>query len=134
MKKMNKEKILGYVESAGLLQVVIAAAIWILPDLRTVAQGWMAVAAVMLLLGRFLQEPFYLKYSERDPKVLTLRRLYHQRVFGIIALILAAAMMFVPQGFYYGMYVGKSSWLILFVIFVVIEVYTAFRISSVDKG
>jgi len=42
--------------------------------------------------------------------------------------------MWLPVGFYAGMYVGKTSWLIPFVFFVVVEVYTVFRISAVEKG
>lgn len=132
MKKMNKEKVLGYVEVAGLTLVLVAAASWLFS--HAVAGIVLAAGTVMLAVGRFLQTPFYAKYSVRDPRELTLRRLYHQRVFGIIALILAAALMNMPAGFYYGVWLGASSWLILFVFFVLIEVYTAFRISSVDKG
>jgi hypothetical protein len=69
-----------------------------------------------------------------DPRELTMRRLYHQRVFGIVALILATVFMWLPVGFYAGMYVGKTAWLIPFVFFVVVEVYTVFRISAVEKG
>ena len=81
-----------------------------------------------------MQTPFYLKYPITDARELTMRRLYHQRVFGIVALILATVLMWLPVGFYAGMYVGKTSWLIPFVFFVVVEVYTVFRISAVEKG
>jgi hypothetical protein len=94
----------------------------------------MAVGTVALVFGRFLQTPFYLKYPMTDPRELTMRRLYHQRVFGIVALILSTVLMWLPVGFYAGMYVGKTSWLIPFVFFVVVEVYTVFRISAVEKG
>jgi hypothetical protein len=92
------------------------------------------VGTVALVLGRFLQTPFYLKYPVTDPRELTMRRLYHQRVFGVVALILATLMMWLPTGFYAGMYLGKTSWLIPFVFFAVVEVYTVFRISAVEKG
>lgn len=135
MKNMNKEKFLGLVESAGLTLVAVAACMWILPkeEVRIVSCCMMAVAAVALTLGRFLQTPFYEKYSERDPRQLTLRRLYHQRVFGILGLVMATVFMWMPPGFYAGMYVGTTAWLIPFVFFVVVEVYTVFRISSVEK-
>ena len=116
----------------GETLVVVGAIGWL--PMRAVAPWLMAVGVVLFAVGRFVQTPFYQKYSERAPKELTLRRLYHQRVFGMVALILSAMLMFLPQGFYSGMYVGPSSWLVLFVIFVVIEVYTTFRISAVDKG
>lgn len=129
---MNKEKALGYIELAGLASVCVGAATWIVN--HNLGSIIMAVGTLALLIGRFFQTPFYTKYSILDPKELTLRRLYHQRVFGIIALILATALMFTPQGFYFGVWVGATSWLVLFVIFVVIEVYTAFRISAVDNA
>lgn len=129
---MNKEKFLGYVELAGLSVVLIAAVVWIMN--HAVAGVLLAVGTVLLVVGRFLQTPFYAKYPLHDKRELTLRRLYHQRVFGAVALVLAAVLMNLPAGFYYGVWVGVSSWLLLFMFYVVVEVYTAFRISSVDKG
>ena len=117
---------LGLMEMAGETLVVIGAAAWL--PLRDVAMWVFAVGVVLMAVGRFAQEPFYLRYAQRDPKELTMRRLYHQRVFGMVALV-----MWLPTGFYSGLYVGPTSWLVLFVIFVVIEVYTIFRISSVEK-
>lgn len=119
----------------GLSIVTLSASLWVLPnrEMRFVVSVCMAVAAVMLAVGRFLQTPFYRKYALSDPRELTLRRLYHQRVFGILALGLASTFMFVPTGFYGGMYVGKASWLVPFILFVVVEVYTTFRISAVDR-
>ena len=130
------QKFLGIIEVVGLCLVMVAACVWVLPkeDTRFWATVTMSVGTVVLTLGRFMQTPFYLKYPVTDPKELTLRRLYHQRVFGIIGLILAAIFMWMPVGFYAGMYVGKTAWLIPFVFFVVVEVYTVFRISAVEKG
>ena len=132
----NKAKILGIIEVVGLTLVVLAAALWVLPqdNTRLMVSIGMAVGTVALVFGRFLQTPFYLKYPMTDPRELTMRRLYHQRVFGIVALILSTVLMWLPVGFYAGMYVGKTSWLITFVFFVVVEVYTVFRISAVEKG
>ena len=130
---MDNQKVLGIIEAIGLTLVVVAAALWIIPSVRSYAAICMAVATVLLACGRFLQRPFYEKYPLTDPRELTLRRLYHQRVFGMVGLILAAVFMFMPAGFYAGMYVGASSWLIPFVFFVVVEVYTVFRISAVEK-
>ena len=130
------QKVLGIIEVVGLMLVVVAAALWALPqeEMRLAASVGMTVGTVALVFGRFLQTPFYLKYPVTDPRELTMRRLYHQRVFGIVALILAVLLMWLPAGFYAGMYVGKTSWLIPFVFFVVVEVYTIFRISAVEKG
>ena len=130
------QKILGIIEVVGLTLVVVAAALWTFPmeNLRSLSLWGMSLGTVTLVVGRFMQTPFYLKYPVTDPRELTLRRLYHQRVFGIVALILATVMMWLPVGFYAGMYLGKTSWLIPFVFFVVVEVYTVFRISAVEKG
>jgi hypothetical protein len=130
------QKILGIIEVVGLTLVVVAAALWAFPmeNLRSLSLWGMSLGTVTLVVGRFIQTPFYLKYPVTDPRELTLRRLYHQRVFGIVALILATVMMWLPVGFYAGMYLGKTSWLIPFVFFVVVEVYTVFRISAVEKG
>ena len=130
------QKILGIMEVVGLTLVVVAAALWAFPmeNLRSLSLWGMSLGTVTLVVGRFMQTPFYLKYPVTDPRELTLRRLYHQRVFGIVALILATVMMWLPVGFYAGMYLGKTSWLIPFVFFVVVEVYTVFRISAVEKG
>ncbi len=132
MTRMNKEKILGYAEVAGLSLVLLSAVVWLTN--HAIAGIIIAAGTVLLALGRFLQTPFYMKYSPTDPRELTLRRLYHQRVFGIVALVIAAALMNTPAGFYFGVWVGASSWLLLFVFFVVVEVYTVFRISAIDKG
>ena len=132
MMDMNKEKILGYVEIAGETLVALGAGMWL--PLPVVASYVFCVGAAVFAVGRFAQTPFYQKYGVMDPKELTMRRLYHQRVFGIVALILSVALMCLPQGFYFGMYVTSASWLLLFAIFVVLEVYTAFRISAVEKG
>ena len=130
------QKILGIIEVVGLTLVVVAAALWAFPmeNLRSLSLWGMSLGTVALVVGRFMQTPFYLKYPVTDPRELTLRRLHHQRVFGIVALILATVMMWLPVGFYAGMYLGKTSWLIPFVFFVVVEVYTVFRISAVEKG
>lgn len=130
------QKILGIIEVVGLTLVVVAAALWAFPmeNLRSLSLWGMSLGTVALVVGRFMQTPFYLKCPVTDPRELTLRRLYHQRVFGIVALILATVMMWLPVGFYAGMYLGKTSWLIPFVFFVVVEVYTVFRISAVEKG
>ena len=128
---MDRERILGYVEMTGETLVVVGAAAWL--PMRDVAPWLMAGGVVLMAVGRFSQTPFYQQYAESDSRHMTLRRLYHQRVFGMVALILSAVLMFTPVGFYAGMYVAPSSWLLLFVFFVITEVYTTFRISSVMK-
>ena len=129
---MDENKALGYVEVAGETLVVLGAAAWM--PLRLVALWVYAVGVVVFAIGRVMQTPFYLKYSVHDARELTLRRLYHLRVFGMVALVLSAALMWTPKGFYAGFYVAPSSWLLLFTLFVAIEVYTTFRISAVENS
>jgi len=129
---MQKNRILSRIELVGETLVVLGVAAWL--PLRSIAVWVFALGVLLMAVGRFAQDPFYLRYSIRDPRELALRRLYHQRVFGMVALVLAAVAMWMPVGFYSGFYLGPSSWLILFAIFVVIEVYTVFRISSIDKS
>ncbi len=95
---MEKEKVLGIVEVVGLTLVVLAVGVWAVPSVRFWAAWGMTMGTVVLVLGRFMQTPFYLKYTPTDPKELTARRLYHQRVFGAVALILATVMMWMPVG------------------------------------
>lgn len=128
---MKKDKIWGVVEIVGEMLVVGGAAAWM--PLRANAPWIFAVGTALFALGRFMQTPFYQKYAEHDPKKLTLRRLYNQRVIGMLALVLSVTLMFLPDGFYYGVYLGSMSWLVMFVVFVVVEVYSTFRISAVDK-
>jgi hypothetical protein len=52
----------------------------------------------------------------------------------MVGLFLATLFMWLPTGFYSGLYLGPTAWLIPFVFFVVVEVYTVFRISAVEKG
>lgn len=128
---MKKDKLMGYVEMAGETLVVTGAAAWL--PLRNLAMIIFAAGTVLMAIGRFAQTPSYQKYSPVDPKVLTLRRLYRQRMMGMVALILSAIIMNMPQGFHFGLYVAPASWLVTFIIFAIIEVYTAFRISAVEK-
>lgn len=128
---MKKDKLMGYVEMAGETLVVTGAAAWL--PLRSLGMIIFAAGTVLMAIGRFAQTPSYQKYSPVDPKVLTLRRLYRQRMMGMVALILSAIIMNMPQGFHFGLYVAPASWLVTFIIFAIIEVYTAFRISAVEK-
>ena len=128
---MDKNKVLGNIEVIGLACVVLSAALWIKwPDAASIL---MLCSSILMGAGRFLQAPFYQKYGKHDPRELTLRRLYHQRVWGFIALLLACAIMLTPAGFHFGLWVSPGSWILPFVFFAITEVYTAFRISAVEQ-
>lgn len=120
---MNKEKIFGYMVCAGEILVIIGAMLWITGTLM--AHYLFAAGATLFAIGRF---------NEKQEKgSIVLARLYGQRTFGVVALLLTAVIMNLKGGFYLGVYVRPSAWLITFVIFVVIELYTAFRIPSQIK-
>ena len=118
-------KILGNLEMVGETLVVLAAALWI------VRAGWIpyifVIGALCMAVGRFAQN------HQTDD--MTLKRLYRIRNFGVIALLLSAALMFVRHSMYLAlnMYVFPSSWLIFFAVFSVIEVYTTIRILHLTK-
>lgn len=118
-------KYLDKIEMAGETLVVLAAALWM------TRAGWVAVVcaigAVMVCVARFGQS--------QGGGDLTLRRLYGLRRLGSVMLLLSAALMFVRGTMYLGheVYLFPSSWLIFFVVFAVIEVYTTIRILHIAK-
>lgn len=118
-------KLLSKVELTGEAIVVLASALWI-TGLRFVSFAFCA-GVLMLAVGRLAQK--------RTVATLTLQRLYRQRNHSVFFLFLASALMFVDGPFrvFDTFYVFKSSWLMLFIIFVVIEVYTTFRISHLES-
>ena len=62
------------------------------------------------------------------------RRLHRQRVIAMVMLMLAAVLVNMRAGFYaFDVYVRPSLWLLPFLFFVVIETYTVFRLSSLEK-
>jgi hypothetical protein len=124
---MNKQNVFGYIANIGEVLVLIGAAFWI--------TGWefinyvFAVGTLLFTLGRLFE-----KHPEST--TITLRRLYTQRTIGVVVLVLSALLMFFYDrinGFEIGDYevhATASAWLLPFFIFVVIELYTAFRIPS----
>ena len=124
LRKMSNKKFVN-LEMLGETIVVIAAALWML------RQDWIAIAyaigAVLMAVGRFAQG-----YEGKD---LVLRRLYGIRKLGCVMLLFSSALMFVKAVRYlaYGVYLFPTSWLLFFVVFVVIEVYTTIRILHISK-
>ena len=123
---MSKDNVLGYIANIGEVLVLIGAALWITgcEFLNYV----FAVCTLLFAIGRLI---------EKHPQsTLTLRRLYLQRTIGVVVLIVAALLMFFYEyinGFEisdYKVHATASAWLLPFFIFVVIELYTAFRIPS----
>lgn len=123
---MMNNKAFVNLEMAGETIVVLAAAMWIM-RLEWIPIVY-CVGAILMAVGRF-------GMVHDDKGSLTLKRLFRQRYVAVIMLLASAALMFVKGAHYigYNMYVFPSSWLIFFVIFVVIEVYTSVRILHLTK-
>ena len=139
MSKENETKNKGLLWAAqvGEVIVLIGTAMWLfLPQWA----GWcFAVGAVLFAVGRICGEQGDYAISTNKNIDINLRRLYRQRMFGTIVLLLAAVLINTPNGFYsfFGLtrpvFYRTSLWLMPFSIFVVFELYTAFRIPSVEK-
>ena len=118
---------------AGELMVLAASALWITAWKGT---GWLFAAGVVLFaIGRLAGAQGDAARSQDYNLSLTVRRLYRQRMTGVFVLMLSAILINLHQGFYaFGVYLRPSVWLIPFVVFVIIEVYTAFRIPVAEKN
>ena len=128
-----KQKLVGYMEMGGETLVVLFAALWI-THMDFVPYGF-AVGCVLFSVGRLAQGEEKILAETRHEKQLNMRRLLRQRNIGTIILLLSAALMFVrhTQHLTQDVYLFPSTWLVPFVCFVVIEVYTAFRIPHLLK-
>ena len=113
------------VASALLFIILNSYALWI--------RIMFALGVVILTINRFFGEESDWHQSRRKDKPLTLRRLYRQRCVGVAVLYLSVVLLFLPEGFYYGVYLRRISWLLPFIVFTVIELYSAFRIPAVEK-
>lgn len=123
---MMNNKNFATLEMVGETVVVLAAAMWI-SRLSWIPYIY-CIAAIIMAVGR-------LGMVNDDKSDITLKRLFRQRNFGVFALLVSAALMFVQGSHYlgYNLYVFPSSWLIFFFIFVAIEVYTTIRILHLTK-
>lgn len=121
----NKSKILSNVEMIGASLSLLGAALWIMRA-EWVAYVF-ALGAVMVCVSRLLMH--------QGADSLALRRLFGMRKLGGVILVLSAALMFVRNTMYVGyeVYLFRSSWLIFFVVFAVIEVYTTIRILHLTR-
>ena len=111
--------------------VVLGAAIWIaFPDIA----GYVFAAGTLLFaFGRLAGPDSDWRQVKRNDDSYVLRRLYRQRIAAIVILAIAAVFINLPAGFYMGFYIRRSFWLLPFIVFVVFEAYTAFRIPAIEK-
>ena len=87
----------------------------------------------MVVAGRFIGSKADFSLSKNKELDLVVRRLYRQRVIAASILCISVVLLFLPNGFYFGYYIRHSLWFIPFLIFTIIEIYTTFRLSSIDK-
>ena len=121
----------GYI---GPVLLVVAALLFIILNSYALwIRVLFALGVVLLTINRFFGDESDWRQSKRSDKPLTLRRLYRQRCVGVVVLYLSVVLLFLPEGFYYGVYLRRISWLLPFIVFTVIELYSAFRIPAVEK-
>lgn len=128
---MNKTTIPSTIATIGETLVVIGAAGWI--SQAAVMKYIFAIGAILMAIGRFATR------HDAAEAGITLRRLYIQQYIGIIMLIIAAILMFI-YGKIDGIEIGDhilratpAAWLLPFMIFVAIELYTTLRIQAEHK-
>lgn len=111
------DKIFALIANVGETIVLIASAIWITKWEWTAYLY--AIGAFLFCVGRICEK--------RDiNNNVALKRLYSQRLIGLAMLLLSATMMCFYKS-------SRTAWILPFVIFVVFELYTAFRIPAEEK-
>lgn len=117
------DKIYQIAAIAGEVMVIAGAMIWV--------TGWIganyiyAAGATIFAVGRLGEK--------HDVKDAVVKRLYRQRTFGVVVALFSALVMNLEPGFYLGYYFPRTTWLVLFLVFAVFEVYTAFRIPVAEE-
>lgn len=116
----------------GETTVVLAAMLWtIQPQAAAVL---LSAGALAFVPARLLGREGDISQSADSRNGLTLRRLYRQRMAGEVILLLAAVLIHLAPGFYFAtLYIRSTAWLVPFIVFVVIELYTAFRIPAEEQ-
>jgi tryptophan-rich sensory protein len=121
---MGWRKTLTMLTLVGETMVLIGAVIWSwLPDLAV----YVFVGGTCLFLAGRMLNPV-----QSDD--ITIRRLQTQQKVGALILLLAAITMVITPTWFLGYYLTKSAWLIPFLVFVIIEVYTTFRLSYLNNN
>lgn len=121
-------KVLPLLASLGELLLLAGAIAW-MPQ-RTWGQSLFTIGALLFATGRLLGPQGDYAQSTNPENAIPLRRLYRQRLIGTVMLLLSAASMCRAGTFIHGYYLSRASWLIPFVPFVIIELYTAFRLPQ----
>lgn len=129
MSKQNR--LLGLTALIGEMLLLIGAVAWM--PIRNVACWVFSAGALLFLMGRILGPQGDWAKSANYRIGITLRRLYGMHLLGGLALVVSAVAMWIGGGFHFGIYLSPSFWLLPFVLFVIIELYTSFRIPAEEK-
>ena len=125
------QKLLNYVAMGGETMVVVGAAAWMFAPLP--AAILFAVGAALFIIGRMAGNEGDGQKAPDRSLTPVVRHLHRQRILSYVLLTLAAVCIHLPAGFYFGIYMRRSMWLVPFIAFVIIEVYTAFRLPAAEK-
>lgn len=112
-----KNKYFEIIATIGEVLILVGTALWI--TRWSWIQYVFVAGAVMFAVGRLL-------FKNPETTNFVLKRLYRQQAIGVIMVLIASGMML----FYH---TPNTGWLVPFIIFVVFETYTAFRIPAVIK-
>lgn len=147
MTKEKKQQLLNFCALAGEVMVLLGAVVWMFWRSRSIVgdvlMEWLkangagvlfAAGAIIMSIGRLLGEKGDIAMMGDVQADIRVRRLHRQRVIAMVMLMLAAVLVNMRAGFYaFDVYVRSSLWLLPFLFFVVIETYTVFRLSSLEK-
>lgn len=127
-------KILQYIHNVGLLIVLICSFMILVLLQDSIHYNILfSIGVFMVVAGRFIGSKTDFSLSKNKELDIVVRRLYRQRVIAACILCMSVVLLFLPNGFYFGYYIRRSLWFIPFLIFTIIEIYTTFRLSSIDK-
>ena len=123
-RNMDSKKTFAMLTLAGETIVLIGAVMWSWnPDWAVYT---FVTGTCLFFAGRML--------TPNNDENMVVKRLHTQQKAGALILLLAAITMTATPTWFLGYYVTKSAWLIPFVAFVIIEVYTTFRLAYLDNN
>lgn len=123
---------LGLAAWAGGVLLLLGALLWLHVPREAC---WLFAAGAVFHVAARTAGPTGDWRGSADPRSsLALRRLHGMHVIGSMALVASAACMWLGGGFHLGMYITRAFWLVPFTVFVVIELYTAFRIPAEERA
>ena len=121
---MDRKKALSFLTLAGETILLVGALMWSWQPEWAVYV--FSAGTILFLAGRML--------SQNDSDNLSVRRLQTQQKVGALILLISAVAMIATPTWFMGYYLTRSTWFIPFLVFVIIEVYTTFRMAYLDNN